>query len=31
VIRDHCFETITGRGVEGYRDALAALAGKLGE
>lgn len=30
VIRDHCFETIAGRGVDGYRDALAALAAKLG-
>lgn len=29
VIRDHCFKTVAGRGVEGYRDALQALAEKL--
>jgi 3-dehydroquinate dehydratase-2 len=31
VIRELCFETIAGKGVEGYRDALAALAAKLEE
>lgn len=31
VIRDHCFATFAGRGVDGYRDALEALAGKLAE
>jgi 3-dehydroquinate dehydratase-2 len=29
VIRELCFETISGKGVEGYKDALAALAAKL--
>jgi 3-dehydroquinate dehydratase-2 len=31
VIRDHCFETVSGQGVDGYRVALEALAAKLGE
>ncbi len=31
VIRDHCFAAISGRGADGYRDALSALAQKLGE
>lgn len=31
VIRDHCFLTISGKGPEGYREALDALATKLGE
>lgn len=30
VIGELCFETISGRGVDGYRDALAALQAKLG-
>lgn len=29
VIRDLCFETVSGKGVDGYRDALVALAEKL--
>ena len=29
VIRDLCFETISGKGVDGYKDALVALAAKL--
>lgn len=29
VIRDLCFETVSGKGVDGYRDALVALAAKL--
>ncbi len=31
VIRDHCVTTISGRGREGYRDALLALRERLGE
>lgn len=31
VIRDHCFETISGKGADGYREALEALARKLSE
>lgn len=31
VIRDHCFETVSGQGAGGYRVALEALAAKLGE
>ncbi|MFY9265010.1 MAG: type II 3-dehydroquinate dehydratase [Solirubrobacterales bacterium] len=30
VIGDHCFESIAGRGREGYRDALAAMKERLG-
>lgn len=30
VIRDHCVATISGRGVEGYRDALEALKAAIG-
>ena len=30
VIGELCLETISGRGVDGYRDALAALQAKLG-
>ena len=29
VIRDLCFETISGKGVDGYKDALVALAARL--
>jgi 3-dehydroquinate dehydratase-2 len=29
VIRDHCVATVSGRGIEGYRDALEALKGRL--
>lgn len=29
VIRDLCFETISGKGIDGYREALVALAAKL--
>ncbi|MGH2960186.1 MAG: type II 3-dehydroquinate dehydratase [Solirubrobacterales bacterium] len=29
VIRDLCFETIAGKGIDGYKDALVALAAKL--
>jgi 3-dehydroquinate dehydratase-2 len=31
VIRDHCLTTISGRGADGYRDALAILAKELEE
>lgn len=31
VIRDLCFETISGKGVDGYKDALVALAAKLAQ
>jgi 3-dehydroquinate dehydratase-2 len=31
VIRELCFETVTGKGPEGYRDALLALTARLGD
>jgi 3-dehydroquinate dehydratase II len=31
VLAEHCIATVTGKGVDGYRDALAALKAELGE